>query len=137
MSDSVKLNSQDWTTKTTERSRGRMKIAFKLNKEEATAFKNWSGMVKPEKVDDEMFVKQIFFRGIEALNEMLTQAAQEVMNDPATKEKLKEQGIDLSKMSVTEDETAPVAAPENPIYTPKVETQTPIYDIKTRQEIKQ
>lgn len=137
MSDKVKLNSKDWIGKTTDRSRGRMKITFKLNTKEATAFKNWTKVVKPDSVDDELFVKKIFFHGIDALNEMLTKTAQEIMNDPANQEKLKEAGVDLTKYAVPETETTPVAAPENPIFTPKAETQNPIYDIKTRKEIKQ
>lgn len=45
-----------------------MKITFKLGREEAEAFKNFS-MIKPDDVSEEIFYKHIFFTGIRTLNQ--------------------------------------------------------------------
>lgn len=60
--DSISLNLDNSKVKFVERSRGRMKIQVKLNKEEAEGFKNFM-MVKPPELDEDTFFKQIFFAG--------------------------------------------------------------------------
>tara|TARA_R100000005_G_C4918341_1_gene152768 strand:- start:226 stop:531 length:306 start_codon:yes stop_codon:yes gene_type:complete len=57
--------------KLVERSRGRMKIQIKFSKEEAEGFKNFC-MIKPPEVEDEVFYKQIFFAGCNAMTEQIT-----------------------------------------------------------------
>jgi len=54
-----------------------MKIALKLSKEEAEAFKTFMTVVKPEEIDEETFFKQIFFMGCKALDEQLRQMFEE------------------------------------------------------------
>lgn len=54
-----------------------MKIALKLSKEEAEAFKSFMTAIKPEEVSEENFFKQIFFIGCKALDEQLRQMFEE------------------------------------------------------------
>jgi len=77
MSDNVKLDFADTKVKITERSKGRMKISFKLNKEQAEAFKNFQSSVKPDDIDDESFYRQIFFNGCKAISDELTRIFEE------------------------------------------------------------
>jgi hypothetical protein len=97
----IKLQSSDWTIKTTERSRGRMKLTIKLSKDEAQGFKNWTSVVKPDQVAEEDFLKQIFFNGIEHLNDKLQKISEEVMKDAALKEKLAASGINIQPVIET------------------------------------
>lgn len=97
----IKLQSSDWTIKTTERSRGRMKLTIKLSKDEAQGFKNWTSVVKPDQVAEEDFLKQIFFNGIEHLNDKLQKISEEVMRDAALKEKLAASGIEVPPVTET------------------------------------
>jgi hypothetical protein len=71
MSDSMSFNLDTAKIKVTERSRGRMKIQIKLSKEEAEGFKNFC-MIKPPELADEIFYKQIFFAGCNAMTEQIT-----------------------------------------------------------------
>ncbi len=48
-----------------------MKIQIKFSKEEAEGFKNFC-MIKPPEVEDEVFYKQIFFAGCNAMTEQIT-----------------------------------------------------------------
>jgi len=87
MKDTVNIDSKNWKTKITERSKGRMKIGFKLSKEEAEAFKNWTSAVRPHDVDDNAFYKTIFFNGVEFLNMQLRNIAEEQLNAQREAEK--------------------------------------------------
>jgi hypothetical protein len=72
MVNKVPLNFDNAKVKVEERTKGRMKIIFKLAKEEAEAFKNFT-IIKPDNISDEVFYKHIFFTGIRTLNEELKQ----------------------------------------------------------------
>ncbi len=48
-----------------------MKIQIKFSKEEAEGFKNFC-MIKPPEIEDEVFYKQIFFAGCNAMTEQIT-----------------------------------------------------------------
>jgi hypothetical protein len=74
--------------KLVERSRGRMKIQIKFSKEEAEGFKNFC-MIKPPEVEDEVFYKQIFFAGCNAMTEQIT-ALVEAHKDSQESEKAEE-----------------------------------------------
>jgi len=71
MSDSNKLSLDNTKIKLVERGRGRMKIQIKFSKEEAEGFKNFC-MIKPPEVADEVFYKQIFFAGCNAMTKEIT-----------------------------------------------------------------
>jgi len=94
----IKLNVSDWKTSINDRTRGRMKVTIKLNKDEAEGFKNWSEHIKPEQISIEDFTKQIFFNGIEYLNFKLQEAARKLLEDKDLREKLEASGISLSSL---------------------------------------
>ena len=79
--DKIKFDGSNWKVNTIERSRGRMKLNIKLNKEESEGFKNWSKLIKPDNISDDDFLKQIFFNGIEHLNDKLQKVSEQVMKD--------------------------------------------------------
>jgi hypothetical protein len=70
---SVKFNPDGWRIKITERSRGRMKFQLKLSQEEAEAFRGFSNAVKPDNIEMPDFIRSIFFAGVRALEEQLTE----------------------------------------------------------------
>ena len=72
-SNKLKLNFRNWKVKIVERSRGRMKFQLKLNQEEAEAFRNFVNTVKPENIELEEFIRSIFFRGVQSLEQQITQ----------------------------------------------------------------
>ena len=96
--DKIKFDGSNWKIKTINRSRGRMKINIKLSKDEAEGFKNWSMLVRPEAISDEDFFKQIFFNGIEYLNQKLQQISQQIINDPEIRKSLESSGINVSAL---------------------------------------
>ena len=96
--DKIKLDGSKWKIKATERSRGRMKINIKLSKDESEGFKNWANLVRPDTISDEDFFKQIFFNGIEFLNQKLQQISQQIINDPEIRKNLEASGINVSAL---------------------------------------
>ena len=71
MSENVSFSLDNTKIKLVERSRGRMKIQIKFSKEEAEGFKNFC-MIKPPELEDEVFYKQIFFAGCNAMTNEIT-----------------------------------------------------------------
>ena len=49
-----------------------MKFQLKLDKQEAEAFRNFANTVKPTEINMNDFVRSIFFNGVRALEEELT-----------------------------------------------------------------
>ena len=96
--DKIKFDGSNWKIKTTERSRGRMKLTIKLSKDEALGFKNWSSLVRPDTISDEEFFKQIFFNGIEHLNDKLQQMSREILNNPEMRQNLEASGFSVSSL---------------------------------------
>jgi len=94
--DKVSFSLDDAKVKITERSRGRMKIQIKLSKEEAEGFKNFCNLKPPEMTDD-IFYKQIFFAGCNAMTQQIQdmveqhQKAQEEVQNEQTEEQLQDQ----------------------------------------------
>jgi len=81
MSDTIKINVDNWNVRLEERNRGRMKIIIKLGKDEAEAFKNFETTVRPEEVDSATFAKSIFFNGIESMNRELSALVQKYIEE--------------------------------------------------------
>lgn len=81
--DKIKLQGSEWSIKTVDRSRGRMKLNIKLSKDEAQGFKNWASIVKPPEIAEEEFLKQIFFNGIEHLNDKLQKISEQIIKEQA------------------------------------------------------
>jgi len=75
MTDSLKFafRPEGWKIKTEYRSKNRMKFQLKLDKQEAEAFRNFANTVKPTEINMNDFVRSIFFNGVRALEEELTQ----------------------------------------------------------------
>jgi uncharacterized protein YwgA len=75
MTDSLKFafRPEGWKIKTEYRSKNRMKFQLKLDKQEAEAFRNFANTVKPAEINMNDFVRSIFFNGVRALEEELTQ----------------------------------------------------------------
>jgi hypothetical protein len=94
----IKLNISSWKIKKTFRSKGRMKLNIKLGKDEAEGFKNWSDAVRPPDISDEDFLKQIFFNGIEHLNQKLQDMSRKLMADPEMRKNLESSGINVSAL---------------------------------------
>lgn len=92
------LNSNSGTFKTEERSKGRMKIIIKLNKDETEAFKNWSSMVKPSEMDIDTFTRAVFFKGVEALQGTLKEMAVKTLKDENTRKQMQEAGINVEEL---------------------------------------
>lgn len=97
MEKEVSVNLKNTKFKLTERSRGRMKIQIKFSKEEAQGFKNFC-MIKPEQLEDEMFYKQIFFAGCNAMTEQI-----QAMMKERGEELEKERGEELEKQKASSD----------------------------------
>ena len=77
----ITFNPEGWKIKTEYRSKNRMKFQLKLNQEEAEAFKNFAGNVKPDEITMNDFVRSIFFNGVRALEEQLTSNLVKHMED--------------------------------------------------------
>ena len=68
-----------------------MKLHINLDKDEATAFKNFSDICKPEEVANSDFMKTIFLTGIEAMNQQLADLVRKYAEE--NKEELAASGI--------------------------------------------
>jgi len=105
-----------------------MKLTLKLSKEEALGFKNWSAQVKPDQVQEDEFIKQIFFNGIEFLNLKLQQATREMIQDEKIRAQLETSGINVKAL---EEKLG------NPTPMPQNDGEGGIvYDLKTKQRVK-
>jgi hypothetical protein len=96
--EKIKFEGSNWKIKVEERSRNRMKLIVKLSKDEALGFKNWSSIVRPDAISDEEFIKQIFFNGIEHLNDKLTKMSKEILDNPELRQQLETSGFSLSSL---------------------------------------
>lgn len=68
MKEKITLDFNNSKLNVENRSKGRMKITIKLNKESAESVKNFMEAIKPPEVPDEQFYTHVFFTGLEALN---------------------------------------------------------------------
>jgi hypothetical protein len=95
--------------------RGRMKITMKFTKDEAQALTNWMSQVKPQQMDEDTFFKQVFFNGVNSLNQQLAEIAKNSLKDPKVREELKKNGIDVEALEKEQGITeAPVEQPQEP-----------------------
>ena len=67
------IQTSDWTVTVTHRKRDRMKLQFKLNKEESEAFKNFMTQTRPEEISEDDFIKGIFNLGMQTLENQIIQ----------------------------------------------------------------
>lgn len=73
------LSPNDWDVKIQHRNRSRMKITFKLSRDEAAAFNSFKNATCPEGLGEESFIKSIFFLGLTTLEQNVTQKLSESM----------------------------------------------------------
>jgi hypothetical protein len=67
----------DWSVKIEYRKRDRMKVGFKLTKQEAEAFTNFKNQTKPDAISEDSFLKSIFFLGLSTLEANISRKIQE------------------------------------------------------------
>lgn len=89
--ENIKLDINQWRVRIDERSRDRMKLQVKLSKDEATAFKNFADVCKPQEISLDDFVKTIFLTGVEAMNRQLAELVRKYAVE--NKEELAASGI--------------------------------------------
>ena len=70
--DLGQLSPDEWNIRVEYRNRNRMKINFKLSREETTAFTNFKNQTKPDQISEENFIKSIFFLGLSTLETNLS-----------------------------------------------------------------
>ena len=73
------FSERSWKPVVTHRNRGRMKVSFKLSKDESSAFQAFQKDVRPEEISEENFIKSIFFLGLSTLEQNLSQRIAESM----------------------------------------------------------
>ena len=76
----------DWSVKIEYRKRDRMKIGFKLGKEEAEAFTNFKNQTKPDSISEDSFLKSIFFLGLSTLEANISRKIQDQLEEDSKDE---------------------------------------------------
>jgi len=95
---------ETWKIKAIERKRGRMKFQLKLNKEETEGFKSFSEQLKPDDMNDGEWLRAIFYKGLEKIQEDIMAGMQQYMEEHKDE-------IDASAMGLI-DQASAVHAPE-------------------------
>ena len=104
--ENIALDFGAWNIKLQDRTRDRMKLQVKLSKEEALAFKNFMGMVKPPDLGDQDFLKGIFKLGVETMEQKLMEAVKKHAED---------NDMDLSAVGLSDTPTtSPIPQPAAP-----------------------
>lgn len=80
-SSQLALLPKGWKFKTVTRTKNRMKFQIKLDQENAESFRNFANSVKPPQISMDDFVAGIFFKGVRALEEELTNKAMKHMTE--------------------------------------------------------
>lgn len=99
-----------------------MQITINFNEEEFQALKNWTSQVRPPQMEEGLFYKQVFFNGVGAVNEQLSKLAEDSLRDPATREQLRQAGVDVEKLE-QEISMAKNQATTNQVVTDNVVTE--------------
>lgn len=82
----------DWRVTVTHRKRDRMKLQFKLNKEESQAFKNFMEQTRPNEINEDDFIKGIFNLGMQTLERQIIEKINEELAEKQ-KEQEKSDGV--------------------------------------------
>lgn len=88
----------DWRVTVTHRKRDRMKLQFKLNKEESQAFKNFMEQTRPNEINEDDFIKGIFNLGMQTLERQII-------------EKINEEIVEKQKLQDEKEESDGVPEP--------------------------
>ena len=70
-----------------------MKITIKLNKQEAESFKNMKKVLVPDDAQDDVFLKSIFFMGLEQFHNNAIAMMKKYVEE--NEDKLREEGFDV------------------------------------------
>jgi len=102
-----RFNPDGWTLRVDYRKRDRMKINFKLSKEESEAYSNFKNQTKPDQISEDQFLKSIFFLGITTLEANISKKIQnelEKMDEDVSLEVPEEDGPEESVEVSAENE---------------------------------
>lgn len=91
MGQTITFEIDKWPLSIERRKRNRMKLTFKLNKEETEGFNAFEGTVKPEGMSTADFIKVLFFKGVETMNIQFTDLAKKLSAEQEAVEKLEKQ----------------------------------------------
>lgn len=91
MEQTITFEIDKWPLKVEYRKRNRMKLTFKLNKEETEGFNAFEGTVKPIGMSTDDFIKVLFFKGVETMNIQFTEMAKKLSAEQEAVEKLEKQ----------------------------------------------
>lgn len=97
----INFDFSQWKIRLDERTRNRMKLTIKLNKDEAQAFKNFTESLQPDGMSYDTFIKQVFIAGFNTINMQAMQETRDYVL--ANKEELAASGI-----NVIEDENGAI-----------------------------
>jgi hypothetical protein len=89
----INFDFSQWRIRIDERSRNRMKLTIKLNKDEAQAFKNFTESLQPDGMSYDSFIKQVFIAGFNTINMQAMQETRDYVL--ANKEELAASGINV------------------------------------------
>ena len=102
MQENINVDFKKSNIRIEESKRGRMKVTFKMSKEEGESFKNFMEMIKPPEVPEETFYKHVFFAGCRALNEELKQLFEEQKAKLEAQKKLAENAENILEPTTVE-----------------------------------
>ena len=86
--------------------KGRMKITIKLSQTEGDSFFNFLNMIKPDSVPQDTFIKSIFLKGVQKLQEELSEAINDYAEEnPGQVEEMVRQAEEEGEVEVLENET--------------------------------
>lgn len=86
-----------------------MKITIKLSKEEAESYKNMKSALLPKDQSDDVFVKSVFFMGLEQFHNNAINLMKKYVEE--NKDKLREEGVDVDSILAT----TPIAEPTDDV----------------------
>tara|TARA_R110002051_G_scaffold317561_2_gene398876 strand:+ start:97 stop:450 length:354 start_codon:yes stop_codon:yes gene_type:complete len=98
------FNVSEWSVKVLNRTKDRMKITFKLSKDESEAFQNFQNNTKPDDISEDQFIKSIFFLGLTTLETNLHHKIAEEMSKHTEDEEVNIPDIEDEIESVPSEE---------------------------------
>jgi len=106
---SIKFDLLNWKIKIRHRRNDRMRIQINLSKDQATAYKNFAQVCRPEEVSDDDFMKTVFLTGIESMNKELTELVKKYAKE-------NKEGLEASGITVIEGEDGDIKLAETSNY---------------------
>jgi hypothetical protein len=104
--NSINFDVDSWKIKVTERKRGRMKFQIKLDKQETEGFMEFSNSLKPEQMPDDEWIRSIFYKGLEKIQEDIMESMRKYMEEH-------QDDIDTSAMELMQDASGAIEIVED------------------------